>query len=61
MSIPAGKDPMPIQVAFGHRLRTDGEIAYVTVTQDGIRIEMTAEQARALATTIFTRLAVKPA
>lgn len=49
------QEPMPINVSFNPRLRTDGELVTVTITQAGNDIQLTHEQARSLVLTLSAR------
>ena len=48
-------DPMPVTVSFNPRLRTDGELIGVTITQAADQIQLTHEQARSLVLTLTAR------
>lgn len=49
------QDPMPINVSFSPRLRTDGELVNVTITQSNNEIQLTHEQTRSLVLTLSAR------
>ena len=48
-------DPTAIQVRFAPKLRSDGELVRVIITQGSSEIQLTKEQAQALAQQIYGR------
>ena len=48
-------EAMPVTVSFAPRLRTDGELVNVTITQSNNEINLTHEQARSLVLTLSAR------
>jgi hypothetical protein len=50
------KDPQAINVYFASKLRTDGELVRVRITQGDAEIQLTKEQASSLMTQIRGRL-----
>lgn len=52
------QEPMPVTVNFNPRLRSDGELVSVTITQAADQIQLTHEQTRSLVLTLTARCAL---
>lgn len=48
-------EAMPVNVLFSPRLRSDGELVNVTITQSNNEITLTHEQVRSLVLTLSAR------
>lgn len=49
------QEPMPLTVSFNPRLRTDGELVNVVITQGNNELQLTHEQVRSLVLTLSAR------
>lgn len=53
---PGERQPFPISVTFEAKLRTDGELLFMCIEQDGDVIRLTRNQAESLVNQISVRL-----